>query len=134
MQKRSIPLLIIGIIFVLWGAHPIWNVLAFLDRWVYLGLYSFLPELLAATVRFAAGIAGIFNWKKPKKAKACLALGIVSLAIGIISILFGWLYDPSSIAIEWLQLIIILQVAFIGSHMAYILAAYKFAKSSHDIS
>ena len=134
MQKCSTVMLITGILFFLLGMLSAWNLLTLgLDTWVYLGLGSFLSEFLSAVVSFAAGAAGIRNWKKPKKASTCFVIGLVSFSFFVMSVIGGWLYDPLS-RIEFLLLNVVIQIALTGLHMTYILAAYKFAKSSHDIS
>ena len=133
MQKRSVALLIAGIIFLLFGMLHAWSLLSFFYAWVYLGLASFLFELLLLVIRFAMGIAGILNWKKPHKASGCFVLGVVAFSVFIIAVLWGWVYDSLAL-IEFLLLNIVLQVALTGLYVTYILAAYKLAKSSHDTS
>jgi len=134
MQARSRILLITGIVLTFSNAFAVLSILRFLSVWMYLwsNWFHFLTEISAITASLIAGIAGIRNWKKPNKANTCLTLGIISFGISMISRLVGWI-DPS-IEIVSIPLSIVLQVTFIGVHVAYIAAAHRLVKSLGDIS
>ena len=52
-----------------------------------IGLYwiAIILNIVGAVFEFVSGIIGVKNWDKPEKAKTCVILGIVCIAIPVIS-------------------------------------------------
>ena len=135
MRERSITLLITGIILIFLCMSTVWSMITLpLSVWLYF-VGNSVTTLAAAVACLFVGIVGIIHWKNQKKANACFVFGIISLAISIISMIFE-LYLAHSISHFHTHVIpyIITYGIYIGTHIAYIMAAHKFAKPTRDTS
>lgn len=79
-------------------------------------LVGTIGTLLAGVIELVAGIMGVKNWRTPSKAQSCLIMGIVIIALQVLSLILNLVGGGS---VDWFNLLLglVLPVLYIVGAM-----------------